>query len=158
MAAVRFCLATSCPFKGRYSRGACAWDYGFNVLLNMMPAHSCLFHTSVLARSARVIHGVWVVPPVAFICTLCPFRCSVMRDVVGVILFDEYRVRFSHAVSNFPTRFSCLASSRWLSGIICTIGHAFYDTNANVIQFVLDAHVIGSTLCQLRSTLDIFEG
>ncbi|KAH9022265.1 hypothetical protein EDB85DRAFT_2293252 [Lactarius pseudohatsudake] len=87
--------------------------------------------------------------------------------VVGEILSDEYRVQFSRAESNSPACFSRLfimpfqpmlawhhpRARRALSQD--AIGRALCVMDADVIQFVLDARVIRSALCQLRSTFDV---
>ncbi|KAH9083301.1 hypothetical protein EDB83DRAFT_52 [Lactarius deliciosus] len=76
----------------------------------------------------------------------------VARDVEGSILSDgKISGRVSRAGSNFPARFSCLASTRWLIGIIV---HAvsFYKVLSVIM---LNARVIGSALCQLRSASDV---
>ncbi|KAH9158772.1 hypothetical protein EDB89DRAFT_2085466 [Lactarius sanguifluus] len=74
--------------------------------------------------------------------------------------------RFSRAESNTLPRVShalpALTGSLVLRArrvlLLGTIGRALHITNADVIQFMLDARVIGSALCQLRSALDVFEG
>ncbi|KAH9168796.1 hypothetical protein EDB89DRAFT_1989291 [Lactarius sanguifluus] len=118
----------------------------------------------------------WFDPLVAFICTLCPFmkryqscmmswgcQCPQLAcdarlhalpfhkvlgrarrrgsntDACVISRFDEYLdflVRSQTLSSNFPAQFSRMLML----------------TDADVIQFVLDARVIGSARCQLRST------
>ncbi|KAH9041233.1 hypothetical protein EDB85DRAFT_2247886 [Lactarius pseudohatsudake] len=87
-----------------------------NILLNAMRLSRAGILVYVLIKKLD-----W---PATFVCTPCPS-----------VRFDEYLVRFSSAESNSPVRFSCLASSRWLSGINCM--HAVPSRKMlSVVRFV----------------------
>ncbi|KAH8978449.1 hypothetical protein EDB83DRAFT_1544854 [Lactarius deliciosus] len=133
-----------------------------------MPVHQCLSRAGILARSARVIHGVWVFPPVAFICTPCPFmRCywSRVMSRVQYCLTARYPVEFLARGQTFPRvshALPALAGSLVSSCTPCPFTRYYRSTisrlglsNADVIQIMLNARVIGSALCQLRSASDV---
>ncbi|KAH9160975.1 hypothetical protein EDB89DRAFT_2033029 [Lactarius sanguifluus] len=140
-------ICTLCLFMRRYQ--SCVMSWGCQCRL--VAPGSRRYH-----QGARFARGVCL--------HAMPFYkvLSVTRDVVGVMLFDEYRVHSRGVKLSRAFLMPCqLTLAFWhhprarraLSQD--AIGRALCVMDTGVTQFVLDARIIGSALYQLRSTFDM---